>query len=132
MRYIISKVRISEVVLLVTIWEVLDRVEEGPACKETDFDLNIFSATVNRLIMEHNLKCTPEEPIPNDNTLADEVFEAGLELALEVGMLCTSTSRRIVFEEAEIKEIKPRISKYKIQTFPFSCILLIFHNKIIY
>lgn len=98
-----------EVVLLVTIWEILDRVEEGPACKETDFDLNIFSATVNRLVSEHNLKCTPEEPIPNDNTLADEVFEAGLELALEVGMLCTSTSRRVIFEEAEIKEMLKRL-----------------------
>ena len=60
---------------MVTIWEVLDRVEEGPVCKETDFDLNIFSATVNKLVREHDLKCTPEEPIPNDNTLADEVFE---------------------------------------------------------
>lgn len=83
---------------------VLERAETGPICTEKDFDLKILSPKLQEVIKEHDIKFNPEEIVPSDNSLADDVWEAGLELYLEVGTFCVSTHRRILFDESEIKE----------------------------
>ena len=84
--------------------QVLDRAETGPFCLEKDYDLKILRSKLRDVIEQHSIKFDPENIILTDDTLADEAWKAALELYLEVGTLCTSTHRRILFDESEVKE----------------------------
>jgi len=84
--------------------EVLDRAETGPICTEKDFDLKILAPQIKELTKTYEIKYDPETPVPADDSLADAVFNAALELYLKSGTLCISSQRRIIFEENEIKE----------------------------
>ncbi|MFQ6080356.1 MAG: monomethylamine:corrinoid methyltransferase [Candidatus Bathyarchaeia archaeon] len=91
--------------------EVLERAETGPICLEKDFDLKILYSKLQSVLKQHDIKFDPENIIPDDNSLADDIWEAALELYLEVGTLCLSTHRRILFDESEIKEALDLSSK---------------------
>ena len=84
--------------------DVLDRAETGPICTERDFDLKILAPKIKELTKAYEIKYDPETPVPADDTLADDIFNAALDLYLESGTLCLSTQRRIVFQDSEIKE----------------------------
>jgi methylamine--corrinoid protein Co-methyltransferase len=84
--------------------EVLDRAETGPICLEKDFELKILAPKLKDVIKQHEIKFDPENLVPTDDSLADDLWRAGLDLYLEVGTLCTSTHRRILFDESEIRE----------------------------
>jgi hypothetical protein len=86
------------------IYEVLRRAETGPLCMEKDFDLKILFPKVRELVKQYDIRFDPENIVPSDNSLADDLWKAGLELYLHTGTLCTDTSRRIIFNEEEIKE----------------------------
>ncbi|MFX0086485.1 MAG: monomethylamine:corrinoid methyltransferase [Candidatus Hodarchaeota archaeon] len=84
--------------------DVLRRAETGPICMERDFDLKIIRLKLKELIKEYDIKYNPDNLVPNDNSLADAVFNAALDLYLKTGTLCLSTHRQIKFEESEIKD----------------------------
>ncbi len=84
--------------------DVMKKAENGPICMEKDFDLKILRTAIKTVIKEYDIKYNPDTLIPNDNSLADAVFNAALDLYLETGTLCVSNHRQIIFEEAEIKE----------------------------
>jgi methylamine--corrinoid protein Co-methyltransferase len=86
------------------IWEVLDRAcNTGQIMAAKDFDMKIFNVA-SRLVKEHDIKYDPETPVPSDDGLADDVWEAGLELFGEVGAYCINSSRVIKFDESEIRD----------------------------
>jgi methylamine--corrinoid protein Co-methyltransferase len=84
--------------------EIIRRADTGPICLEKDFDRKLLIPEVRRVIKEYDIRYDPENLIPNDNTLADSVFNAALDLYLTIGTLCVDSHRQIKFEEAEIKE----------------------------
>ncbi|MFX0204755.1 MAG: monomethylamine:corrinoid methyltransferase [Candidatus Hodarchaeota archaeon] len=84
--------------------DTLRKAETGPVCLENDFDRKILILKLTEVIKEYDIKFDPEYLVPNDNSLADDVFNAALDLYLETGTLCLSTHRQIKFEEAEIRE----------------------------
>jgi methylamine--corrinoid protein Co-methyltransferase len=84
--------------------EVLERAEEGPICEEREFDLKILVPKLNEVIKEYDIKFDPDNIIPSDNSLADDLYKAAFKLYLETGTYCTSSHRRILFDESEIKE----------------------------
>lgn len=84
--------------------EVLDRAETGPICLEKDFELKVLVPKLKEVIKQHGIKFDPENLVPTDNSLADDLWKAALDLYLEVGTLCTSTHRRMLFDESEIRE----------------------------
>ncbi|MFX1513339.1 MAG: monomethylamine:corrinoid methyltransferase [Promethearchaeota archaeon] len=90
----------SESILL----DVISKAETGPICMERDFDLKILRKALNTVINEYDIKYNPNTLIPNDNSLADDVFSAALDLYLETGTYCSSTHRQIKFDDVEIKE----------------------------
>jgi len=83
---------------------VLDRSETGPICLERDFDIRLLYPKVREMVKKHSISFDPENVIPADDSMADELWKAGLELYLDVGTLCTTTHRRMLFTEAEIRE----------------------------
>ena len=84
--------------------EVLERAETGPICAERDFDTKVLFPNLRRVIKEYDIKFDPENIIPFDDSLITDVWEAALELYLNIGTLCVNTHRRILFKENEIKE----------------------------
>ncbi|MHA2297479.1 MAG: monomethylamine:corrinoid methyltransferase [Candidatus Hodarchaeales archaeon] len=84
--------------------DVIRKAETGPICIEKDFDLKKMRLTLKDVIKEYDIKFDPDSLIPNDDNLADAVFNAAMDLYLEIGTLCVTTHRQIKFEEAEIKE----------------------------
>ncbi|MFW9902979.1 MAG: monomethylamine:corrinoid methyltransferase [Candidatus Thorarchaeota archaeon] len=86
-----------------TMIDTLKKAETGPVCLENDFDRKILILKLIEVIKEYDIKFDPEYLVPNDNSLADDVFNAAIDLYLETGTLCLSTHRQIKFEEAEIK-----------------------------
>ncbi len=81
--------------------EVLYRAETGPIIDEKEFEAKLITGTVKRLIDKYKLEFNRSVIVPADDELADRVFQAGLEFAVEVGMYCQDTSRRILWSEDE-------------------------------
>lgn len=85
-------------------WEILNRAcNTGAETSVRDFDMEIFRSA-SRLVNEYEIKYDPEIYVPNDDSLADDVWKAGFELFLELGVYCVNTRRVIKFEESEIRE----------------------------
>ncbi len=86
---------------MVNIFEVLRRAEDGPYMRENDFNMKLFRTT-SRLVKEFGIKMDRDQIVVGDDSMADHVYEAAMKLALEMGMLCVSTSRLIQFTEEEL------------------------------
>ena len=84
--------------------EVLDRAETGPICTERDFDLKILRPKLKDVIKKYDIQYDPENVVPDDDSLVDDVWKAAFELYAEVGTFCKTTNRRILFDEDEIEE----------------------------
>ncbi|MBN2334719.1 monomethylamine:corrinoid methyltransferase [Candidatus Bathyarchaeota archaeon] len=85
-------------------WEILDRAcNTGPETPVRDFDMKIFRES-QRLVEEHGIKYDPEIYVPSDDSLADEVWDAGMALFLETGVYCMNSRRVIRFTEDETRE----------------------------
>ena len=84
--------------------DVLHRAETGPIVEEAIFERRMVAPTVRRLTQEYGIKFDRAVIVPSDDDLADRIFQAGLDLAVEVGLFCQSTSRRITWTRAEVEE----------------------------
>ena len=84
--------------------DVLDRMEKGPVTSEKEFDLKLVSARTQALVKEYGLKFDGENIINCDDDMADRCFQAGLTLAADAGVYCTSNGRRLTWNRREIEE----------------------------
>jgi len=87
-----------------SIWETIDKAETGKYMDEKDFDLKVVAKRCRELVKEHDIVYDPDHIITTDEDLANAVYEAGMQLALETGIFCIDTKRIISFDEAELKE----------------------------
>ena len=88
---------------VVQILDVMEKALEGTPMSETDYQLRRFAPKVQEKVEEYNIKYDPKNPIPNDGSLADDLFEAAVDLLEDVGAYCTSTARVISYSEGEIR-----------------------------
>ena len=84
------------------IWNVYERSETGPFVKEADFDRQVGEAAA-QVVRKYALRFDREQVIPSDDDLADRLYQAGLELFLELGIYCKDSSRRIKFSRNEVE-----------------------------
>ncbi len=83
--------------------DILDRAESGEIVEESLWDMQIVPLEMARLQTEFNTSLSRvPDLVPDDDALADRVFEAGLSMAERLGVYCISTSRRIQFTRREI------------------------------
>jgi methylamine--corrinoid protein Co-methyltransferase len=84
--------------------QVLDRAHSGPVCEGFEWDTRVIPQTIGKNLKKYDLvkTCDPANPVNLDDDLADRYFQAGMDMAVEVGMLCTDTERRITFSRDEI------------------------------
>ena len=83
-------------------WDVINRSENGPMITENEYDLSVYN-TINEILKDHKIRYDPEIIIPDDNSLADDVWNAGLEAFLRIGVYNVSTRKLIKFTEEEVK-----------------------------
>ncbi len=93
---------------MIPIIDFQERVLTGPVMKSDEFDLE-FSMKVRELTAKHNIKYNPDEIVVDDAT-ADAVFQAGMELLAEIGILHIDTERVIKFTREELDQV---VSEYR-------------------
>jgi len=85
-------------------WDVVKNIEKGKVCLENDFDVKLLMPALREVVKAHDIRYDPELVIPADNGLADNIYEAALELYLKVGTYVTDVRRYIRFEEKDIED----------------------------
>jgi len=89
---------------MVTFLDVVERALTGKPCSEREYDLKIFSTKLMEKVKEYDIRYDPQNLVPSDNSLADDVFKAALDFYCEVGTYCKDTERIIKFDENEARE----------------------------
>ena len=84
--------------------EMLARIKQGEPCSTKDWDSRRVPVTVMKILKKHDLmkKYNPQIPVNQDLKLADRFFEAGLDLAEELGIQCTDTETIVHFSRKEL------------------------------
>jgi len=83
--------------------EIYQRSRSGKFMREVEFDLFLAKRT-RELLKEYDIKFDPGTVCPADDDLADRVFQAGLQLLVDVGAYHLDTQRVIRFSRSEILE----------------------------
>ncbi len=89
---------------MISFWKVMDRAyNTGPLMKMEKFDMEVFRKATD-LKKKFGVQFNPETVIPEDNDLADRVFQAAIELFLDVGVYNAGAERVIRFSREEVEE----------------------------
>ncbi len=94
--------------------EVIKRAESGEILKEADFDKKLGKKAL-ALMKQYEIRYHPESVIPLDDGLADRVYQAAVDLFLDLGVYCTDTQRVMRFTKEELQwalENVPRDVQY--------------------
>ncbi len=87
---------------MLNFWEVWERAEGGPECREKEFDMLLYKRA-KELKIEYGIKFDIESPVPIDINMAKDVYQAGLTLFLDLGTLYTNSERLIKVTDEEVK-----------------------------
>lgn len=82
--------------------EILDRANNGPYMSEENWDLEKVAMTARRLVKKYKIEYDPEEIVTSDPAIADAIWHAGYEMAVELGAYSRSTERIIELTQDEI------------------------------
>ena len=88
---------------MIRFWDVLERAENGEIMAEKDWD-RLIGNQAAQVVSDYDIKYDPENPVPADDSLADRLFEAGVELFEKTGIYCIDTQRILKFTKEEIME----------------------------
>ncbi|MBW2725178.1 MAG: monomethylamine:corrinoid methyltransferase [Deltaproteobacteria bacterium] len=86
------------------LWEAIERSTTGPLMSEEKFETELFPTVLGDLQAKYKIEWDPEEPVMIDPGMADAIFQAGMDLLLEVGLYCKDTRRIIKFTQEEVLE----------------------------
>src|SRR4030067_281096 len=81
---------------------ICKRSENCPFMIDADLDKYIVQHTA-ALARKYAIRFDPQVLVPWDDDLADRVYQAGLELFVELGAYNMSTQRRILFRREEVE-----------------------------
>ena len=84
-------------------WEVMDRCDRGPLQKEKQYDMQIARAARKQAVA-FDIRFDPESVIPDDDDLADRLYQAALAFFVENGVYCRDTGRLVRFSRREVEE----------------------------
>jgi methylamine--corrinoid protein Co-methyltransferase len=82
---------------------VLDLSNSGAYIDEESWDLDCVAATTRKMIRKYGLAWDRSTVIPEDPSLISAVFQAGLELASQLGIYVRDTQRIVPFKMEEIQ-----------------------------
>ena len=82
--------------------DFMERATTTPIMTEDDFNLKTLIPNVRKIVKEFDLKYSPENPVPADNTFADRLYQAAIEFLVRTGIYCDDTNRVIPLGRGEI------------------------------
>lgn len=82
--------------------DILDRANNGPYMAEENWDLEKVAMTTRRLVKKYKLEWNKNELVTDDASLSEAIFNAGYEMAVELGAYSRSTERIIEISQDEI------------------------------
>jgi hypothetical protein len=82
-------------------WEFMRRTERGKMVNEQEFDRKI-GQVARDVVQKYDIRYTPDDPVPSDDALADRLFEAAVELFLQLGIFIIDTRKVVYFTEEEL------------------------------
>jgi methylamine--corrinoid protein Co-methyltransferase len=83
---------------------VLDKAEQGSIIDQKVFDRVLINQKIRDLTDKYDIKWGEENIVPSDENLADRLFAAGKELALDTGVYCIDTKRRMIWSSDELEQ----------------------------
>jgi methylamine--corrinoid protein Co-methyltransferase len=86
----------------VTVFDIYDRAKTGPIVEEKKWDFEIIPQTATKLKKKYDIKMDKTTIIPEDKTLINNLFNAGLDMLTECGIYCIDTGRVIKYTRDEI------------------------------
>jgi methylamine--corrinoid protein Co-methyltransferase len=86
----------------VGVFETYDRARTGPRVDEKEWDRKITFQTTSKLKEKYKLKFDRSKIIPTDTDMLDRLYQAGLEMLVEMGVYCMDTGRVIKYTEDEV------------------------------
>jgi methylamine--corrinoid protein Co-methyltransferase len=69
---------------------------------ERDFDMKCFIPALRKVVKAYGIKYDASNPVPSDDTAADNLFRASVDFLGRVGIYCQDTNRVIQFSQDEI------------------------------
>jgi methylamine---corrinoid protein Co-methyltransferase len=82
--------------------EIVNRSENGPFMKEAAYDMALARKTAE-LVKQNGIRFDPQVLVPRDDDMADRLYQAGLDLFVEMGVYNQSTECRILFTRQEVE-----------------------------
>ena len=86
------------------LFTAIERSCTGPIMSEEKFETELFPTVLGDLQKKYKIEWNPDDGVMIDPDMADAIFQAGLELLLEVGLYCKDTKRIIKFTQEEVLE----------------------------
>lgn len=83
--------------------DIINLSNQGPQITKEQWDFDFVTMTTRQLVKKYQLGWQKDQIICNDENLADRVFQAGLELASQLGAYCLSTKRRLIFDKKDLE-----------------------------
>ena len=93
---------------MIDLLEVYRRAISGPIMTEDEFNLERFYATLKKITKKYNIKYDSDNPINENDEVADNVFQAAVDLVTEAGVYCLDSQRVIEFTKDEVEEVIKR------------------------
>lgn len=87
-----------------SMFDVWKRAENGPICPLKKFELKVLYPKVKEKIDRFGIAFDTQQVVPIDDDMIDRLWEAGVEVLTDVGVLCTDTERIIHVTRDEIEE----------------------------
>jgi methylamine--corrinoid protein Co-methyltransferase len=85
---------------------VLNKTEIGLVVEEQDWDRKYINQTVKDLVEKYDIGWEKDfYGVLADDDLADRVYQAGFDLAVNTGLYCVDTSRQMLWTRKELEEI---------------------------
>jgi len=84
--------------------EVCRRAHSGPLMPETKFDRERLYPTLTKIAKKYGIQYDKENPVNQDDAVADAIYEAAVDLLAEVGVYCLDTQRVMQFTRGEVEE----------------------------
>lgn len=88
--------------IMVQLLEIYQRAQKGRTMSAESFDLDRLYASLRRLVKKYDIKYDPDNPVPDDDALADRVFEAAVGFFVECGVYVQDTRTVVGFSLQEV------------------------------
>ncbi|NQS91966.1 MAG: monomethylamine:corrinoid methyltransferase, partial [Chloroflexi bacterium] len=84
---------------------VLEKADTGPVIDEKEWDYQYIGAKTKELIKKYDISWEEDNLVPSDDGLADRLYQAGWELALDSGVYCRNTKKQMLWTEDELSAV---------------------------